>query len=1275
MVDINSFINVYPVSRTLCWRLIPIGNTAKNIEELRILESDYQKSQLYHKAKNELDSVYKDFINSSLSDYMSDDDIYDPVEFIKLADLVKASQTDRIANRDALSEQFRLCRKAIIDHMSKKPDFKIYEKGSEPKKILKLAYTKDRQLKETFDKFSVYFMGYCTNRANLFSSEAKASAIANRLINENFPKYCRNTSVLKRIETDYPELYSLLSKSMKDRFECDLSDFFSIGLYPRVFTQMGIDRYNLALGGRTEKTAGLKEKGLNELINLFCQSNPEVKRRELILEPLYKQLLEDRERMSFIPRQCKSDDELFDVIGKSKAEAETVNGILCRIRDFRNFDLHRIFVSNREIPSISILVNGTGKWNHLFDAMVQSEICRLASTQSRPLTKKQLSDAEKIRKIDFYSLEYLSEISRSAMANDSVDLYEVIERKSKELAGNLQKTLSEIGLIPRGCDLRSDSDSVAILKRYLDSLIAGARFIRAFIPDSAYDKDVSFYCVFDGFDDVYRQIVTEYDFARNYVTKKAEKSEKYKLNFNCATLGNGWDRSKERENLCIILRRDDKYYLAIRNKLSETSILVNSDNCPVENGEPFYDKMVYKLIPNPISELPHVFFSKTGKESSYAPSESLIMAHDANKTNRKDFYSENYNSEREYYQDLIRFYISAIPKYRDWGEFNMRFAEPESYESVSDFYADVKKQSFFIRFERVSAKSIDRLVDSGDLFLFQIYNKDYAEGATGKKNLHTMIWEYMFSDENLNSTRVMKLNGGAELFFRPASKGEPVTHPKGSFIVNRNTKSGEHIPDKYHKEIYDYANGRIANLSPGAREWHPKVVIKQADRELVKGQRFYCDQYSFHVSLTINHNADDHIDINHEVNNMLRINPCCNVIGIDRGERNLLYISVINQKGKILHQETLNTITETKGGRDVTIDYISKLVDAEISRDEARKSWASIGKIADLKEGYLSAAVTKIVRLMARYNAIVVLENLNVGFKRGRFKVERQVYQKFEAALINKLGLLISKNTMAGLPMSVACPLQLAGKFESFEKMGVQNGWVYYVPAAYTSKIDPTTGFVDIFNRRDLTNFEKKKDFFTRFRRIAYDSSSGDFSFQFDYADFPCQMKIQKGRVWQLSSQGERIVHQKDGASSHVIPTDELRKAFDVNGVHYSDGHDLIGDISRLEHTNSNITMMDEIYRAFCHILQMRNSSSETGEDYILSPVFGPNGYYDSRNYDVNGVLPCDADANGAYNIARKGLLIIEKLKAQPNKNKPNMTISNDEWIWYCQNLWKPTSR
>lgn len=58
----------------------------------------------------------------------------------------------------------------------------------------------------------------------------------------------------------------------------------------------------------------------------------------------------------------------------------------------------------------------------------------------------------------------------------------------------------------------------------------------------------------------------------------------------------------------------------------------------------------------------------------------------------------------------------------------------------------------------------------------------------------------------------------------------------------------------------------------------------------------------------MNFKAPDKAMINDDVRNLLK--SCNNnfIIGIDRGERNLLYVSVIDSNGAIIYQHSLNII-------------------------------------------------------------------------------------------------------------------------------------------------------------------------------------------------------------------------------------------------------------------------------------------------------------------------------------------------------------------------------
>lgn len=65
-----------------------------------------------------------------------------------------------------------------------------------------------------------------------------------------------------------------------------------------------------------------------------------------------------------------------------------------------------------------------------------------------------------------------------------------------------------------------------------------------------------------------------------------------------------------------------------------------------------------------------------------------------------------------------------------------------------------------------------------------------------------------------------------------------------------------------------------------------------------------------------------------------------------------------------------------------------------------------------------------------------------------------------------------------------------------------------------------------------------------------------------------------------------------------------------------------------------------------------------------MSPVLDENGeYYDSRV--SNDSLPQNADANGAFNIARKGLMIVEQLK----RNEENIDLTNKTWLKFAQGI------
>ena len=84
-------------------------------------------------------------------------------------------------------------------------------------------------------------------------------------------------------------------------------------------------------------------------------------------------------------------------------------------------------------------------------------------------------------------------------------------------------------------------------------------------------------------------------------------------------------------------------------------------------------------------------------------------------------------------------------------------------------------------------------------------------------------------------------------------------------------------------------------------------------------------------------------------------------------------------------------------------------------------------------------------------------------------------------------------------------------------------------------------------------------------------------------------------------------------------------------------------------------------------------------DNFLCSPVRNGNGeHFDTRNHETNGELSeiKDADANGAYNIARKGLIMDAHIKEWIRQGKPkrkddkktvdlDLFVSDREWdLW-----------
>lgn len=1296
-MNLNQFTQLYPISKTLRFELKPVGETSDYIENFKsqylkdIVKNDEQRAKDYDIIKEIIDNYHRYYIEEKLSEpintktgelYITDEDLENAFSYFQK---FKHSPKDEKLKKEWNDTQI-LLRKQLVKVFS---DRKKHLFGKElitknlPEWLKENgAWEDNKRIVENFNKFTTYFTGFNENRENMYSAEEQSTAISYRLINENLPKFfmnCIQFSIIKNQFTDIE--FKIDSNLLQKMGVSTIFDIFQPRYFIKLFTQTGIDNFLELLGGYT-KDNGEKVKGLNEFINLYRQKNSIKPRLLPNFTALFKQILSDRETNSFIPLEFNNDKELLEALHQFIAEVGKNNGVLFKFENavqlIRDADLSKTFIKGGvNLTDISQKIFG----NY---GIIKIAILHYAETIAHPTPKngtnsdalknkrKKIVDQEifSIFELESMVLQYANHLEdghqdkemilqfEQPILNHFLTIIEKLKQKEGEEIENIIQNilpLLELKNLNKGISGQKQIQKIQVmLDRFLElgHAIKPLHLVKGRKPIDIPDIDMGFYAEFSEIYELYENLVVSlYNKTRNHLTKKPFSTDKIKINFENPTLLDGWDANKEKDNSGILFKKNGNYFIGIMhpkyknifnyikgiddvNSKNRTQTKDELYNKIIDKNEDHFKKIVYKLLPGANKMLPKVFFSNS-RIDYFSPSNKVVRirntaSHSKNGLPQKGFQKKDFNIDDCH--TMIDFFKASIEKHYEWREFNFKFSDTSTYKDLSDFYREVEKQGYKIDFHPVKSSYINECIEKGKLFLFQIYNKDFSPYSSGKPNLHTLYWKALFDPENIKDV-VAKLNGQAEVFYRKHSikKDERIIHKANSSLQNKNENN--------HKKESNF------------------------DYDIIKDKRYTVDKFQFHVPITLNFKAEGVTRFNDKVNHNLATQKNTHVIGIDRGERHLLYYSVINPNGEIVEQGSLNTIDTDQ---NYSVDYQQKLDAKEKARDKARKAWTTVDNIKDLKAGYLSHVVHKLAFLIVKYNAIICLEDLNFGFKRGRFKVEKQVYQKFEKALIDKLNYLVFKDAKPNDPGHVLNALQLSAPFESFKKMGKQTGLLYYVRADYTSKIDPVTGFINFLYPK-YESLAKSKIFFESFDSIKFNSSGGYFEFKIDYKKMtPSRDLMGYQTKWVACSFGEKRfknIRNSNGnwESVEVNVTEELKSLLKNENIDFQSGLDLRYDISSIKNTK----FYKKLFKLLQILLSLRHSKTGTDEDFILSPVADKNNiFFDSRN--ASKTQPMDADANGAYNIALKGLWNIDQIKNWDGKSKLNLAMKNVEWFEFA---------
>lgn len=1264
MKEIKELTGLYSLTKTIGVELKPVGKTQELIEARKLIEQDDQRAEDYKIVKDIIDRYHKDFIDKCLNCVKIEKD--DLEKYVSLAENSNREAVDFDNIKTKMRNQ-------ITESFKKNPLFVgLFKKELITNYLPNFVSEEERVVVNKFSKFTTYFDAFYDNRKNLYSGDAKSGTIAYRLIHENLPMFLDNIASFNKIsETGVNEYFSSIEAEFTDTLNGKhLADLFQIDYFNNTLTQKKIDNYNYIVGA------------VNKAVNLYKQQHKNV--RIPLLKKIHKMILSDRVTPSWLPERFESDEEMLTAI---KAAYESLKEVLVGDDDdslrnlllnIDNFDLEHIYIAKDSgLTSISQQIFG---YYDTYTLAIKDQLQRKNPATKKQREKPNLYD-ERIDKLykkeDSFSIAYLNRLVDTKEHITINEYYRLLGsycreggKSNNDFFKQIDGAYSAISYLfsaEHGEIAQSDSDT-AVVQKLLEVYKGLQRFIKPLLghgdeADKDNEFDAKLHKVWDELD-----IITPlYDKVRNWLSRKIYNPEKIKLCFeNNGKLLSGWsDNQTKSDNGTqyggYIFRKKNEigeydFYLGVS---SDAKLFRHDATIGYEDG--MYERFDYYQLKSK-TLLGKSYVGNYGEDSNAVLSafnNAVTKLHLEKKLVPKD--NENVPKYlKRLKQDYAGFYQilmnddNVVDAYNSMKQHILATLAslsrvPAAIElatqtdlDIDDFIDEIMKlpsESFGYFPVATAAIEEAKKREKKPLFLFKMSNKDlsYAEKSSkglrksrGTENLHTMYLKAL-----LGMTQNVFSIGSGMVFFRHQTKGLAETtarHKANEFIANKNK-----LNDK-KKSIFDY--------------------------EIVKNKRFIKDKYLFHLSMNLNYSQPNKFDINSKVREIIRNGGIKHIIGIDRGERNLIYLSLIDMEGNIVMQKSLNILKDDHNAKGT--DYKGLLTEREGENKEARRNWKMIANIKDLKRGYLSQVVHIISKMMVEYDAIVVLEDLNPGFIRGRRKIERNVYEQFERMLIDKLNFYVDKHKDANETGGLLHALQLTSEFKNFKKSDHQNGCLFYIPAWNTSKIDPTTGFVNLFDTR-YTNADKALEFFSKFDAIRYNEEKDWFEFEFDYDKFTQKAHGTRNK-WTLCTYGKRLrsfknpTKQYNWDSEVVALTDEFKR---ILGEADIDIHENLKDaIRNLE--GKRRKYLEPLMQFMRLLLQLRNSKAGTDEDYILSPVADENGvFYDSRS--CGDQLPENADANGAYNIARKGLMLIRQIKEAKELGKVKYDISNKAWLNFAQ--------
>lgn len=1150
---------------------------------------------------------------------------------------------------------------------------------------------------------------YCITRTTAIYG-AGAGSLSERTYN-NFLTFCENIERFKKIASE-SELLKDTATALADKgIKLNIEEITDADCYLGYVPQNKIDLYNMLIGGYVDENSDTHIKGLNSAIQEYNteQYNSGFKKRLPSLKILNKQILAPVEAQ-YKALRFENDNDVYDAF--TEHQISKISDCIEEMADFFSsidcYDTAGIVLNSRSINSISNSL--TGDWHRIESEWLEKVRAELITSGFS--AEKAIIKSNKMFSGSMLSIDSINDVICNITGNDKkILVQEFIENHFRDAYRRYR--LHEDFMLNESISVRAQQQDFIEYLKSVKELFSILWYFKG-NTDNAEFIDMGFYATLADFTEKAKEFDRLFNAARSFILRKPGDIARKKQSClgNEAFLAKGWtsDNPKyfKKGEQTFLIDGDKYYYAAFVGDTETVPELLSSP----ETEEEYYMKPVIMANSAKLeSNIPRMMLQTLAVKAQFqkgcdiailseSMDEPLEIPRETFEKYKMGMHTtahygkepkepvrpvfEKYKTEEQFKEALAK-YDSAHAKYeKEAKEYAKKYAEfwafkneyielaklfikrniyfnrydtselkdAEEYANLKDFYSHLATMLYSITPTYVSKKQILKCVDEGSVYMFEITSKDLRLGKT--KTPYTGLLRYLFAPENIENTSV-KLNGKPSIFFRKSvlSSENAYRHEKGSMLINKKYIDDEGItrtvPGELYKKIQliHNSNGIIKEsvLTQEEKAIYSKIKIKEATHEIVKNNRYTRDCYMLTFSLTLNNDAWESCNqsLTDTVTEYCKHNPM-NVLSVVRGERNLLYYMLMSSDGRVLEEKSLNII---KGQ-----NYHDLLQDATRVSKEEQKSWENKTPIVNTKEGYLHTAISEIIEVALKNNALIAIESFNDSFIEKRTCIDNQVYQKFETMIKERLSRYTQKNISLGLPGSLINPVA----FANAEFEGLMNGILLSINSAYTSSVCPISGFTNLFDHSEILTKSDILNFFDKFKRIRYNDEYNRFEFTFDYKDFNNHKKKWdinklKKTEWTVVSDTDRYAWNAEEKHYEKLDiTAEFSALLDMENVfNYAD--DLKPALKQL--------LLADIRKFYKYFRILMNNVVYCEKPFIATAAIDKTGmkYYDSRN--AQDITPESVESLKAYLLGKKAILSLNK-KLNDDKK---ISITTEEWL------------